>query len=397
MLRATNVVKAKLINLWVVFEAVRIHGPIPRIAIAETTGLSKQATSSLVDELLSLDFFKEEEIGKRRVGKPPRPVAINPAGAYALGFHVDFGRFTAIVMDLGGEVRLRETRPLEDTSPTVVAAVLARMAEHILRESGIDRQQFLGIGLATPGPFGVPGISPPRLPGWDGLVLAERLRSECGLPVSLANDGQCAVTAEWRFGTVARRLTNFVYVYLGNGLGSGIMLGGSGAFGGANGNAGEFGHIIAVPGGQACICGKRGCLENYVSVDSLTRHLMKNGVDVGSALDFESRFSAEDRIVAAWIDQAVEPLRMGLNALENLFDPQTIMLGGDAPGWLIEALVERVMPLHPSISRPDRDMPRLMKAELGADAVARGAGALPLLTMLNPQYRDCREVGSATQ
>ena len=387
MLRATNVVKAKLINLWVVFEAVRIHGPIPRTGIAETTGLSKQATSTLVDELLSLDFLKEEEIGKRRVGKPPTPVAVNPEGAHALGFHVDFGRFTAIVMNLGGEVRLRETHPLGDTEPAAMAAVLARTAERILGESGIDRQRFLGIGLATPGPFGVRGISPPRLPGWDGLVLAEHLRRECSLPVSLANDGQSAVTAEWRFGAVARKLTNFVYVYLGNGLGTGIMLGGSGAFGGANGNAGEFGHTIAVPGGHACICGKRGCLETYVSVDSLARFLAEKGVDAGGALDFERRFSAANPIVAAWIDQAVEPLRMGLNTLENVFDPETIMLGGDAPDWLIEALIEGVKPLYPSIARPDRDLPRLMKAELGGDAVARGAAALPLLTMLNPQYR----------
>lgn len=61
------------------------------------------------------------------------------------------------------------------------------------------------------------------------------------------------------------------------GLGSGVMVQ-SAAFGGANGNAGEFGHITAVPGGHPCICGKRGCLETYVSIDSAMRYLGERGV-----------------------------------------------------------------------------------------------------------------------
>src|SRR5215475_15929599 len=86
LLSATNIVKAKLINIWVVFEAIRIHGPIARTAIAELTGLSKQATSDLVDELLSMQFVREEKSSGRGVGKPPTPISIEPAGAYSLGF-----------------------------------------------------------------------------------------------------------------------------------------------------------------------------------------------------------------------------------------------------------------------------------------------------------------------
>ncbi|WP_448150268.1 ROK family protein [Labrys miyagiensis] len=311
---------------------------------------------------------------------------INPEGAYTIGFHVDFGRFTAIVMNLDGDVLLRESRRLEATAPAAVANLLAGTADRILRETAIDPRQFLGIGLATPGPFGVKGMNPPRLPGWDGVVLTKLLREVANLPVALANDGQCAVTAEWRFGTVARRLTNFVYVYLGNGLGTGIMLQGA-AFGGANGNAGEFGHMICVPGGQPCICGKRGCLETYVSMDSLMRFLGASGIEIDDPQQLEESFSADHPLVAAWMEEGLEPLRTGLNALENLFDPQTIMFGGDAPTWLIEAFIRRVEPLHTSISRTERDLPRVMRSDLGAGAVARGAAALPVLAMLNPQYR----------
>ena len=386
MLRATNAVKAKLINLWVVFEAIRIHGPVPRIGIAETTGLSKQATSDLVDELLELGFVREEKSGEKRVGKPPKPITVNPDGGFTIGFHVDYGRAAAIVMNLGGDVLHREARPLNSVDAAAVARDLAGSVDGLLAKAKVDTERFLGIGLATPGPFGVEGMNPPRLPGWDGLILTRELKAATGLPVALANDGQCAVTAEWRFGAAARTLRNFVYLYLGNGLGTGIMIEGA-AFGGANGNAGELGHTISVPGGHACICGKNGCLETYVSVDSLTRFLAERGSEIGDPQDLEERFSADHPLVAAWIAEGIEPLRLGLNTLENLFDPQTIMFGGDAPPWLIEAFIERVEPLHISISRTGRELPRLMKADLGADAVARGAATLPVLAMLNPQYR----------
>ena len=89
MLTATNVVKAKLINLWVVFDTIRVNGGISRSGIADATGLSKQASSDLVDELIALQFVQETKVAKRGVGKPPTPLGINPEGAYSLGFHVD--------------------------------------------------------------------------------------------------------------------------------------------------------------------------------------------------------------------------------------------------------------------------------------------------------------------
>jgi predicted NBD/HSP70 family sugar kinase len=386
LLSATNIVKAKLINIWVVFEAIRIRGPISRSGIADVTGLSKQATSELVDELLSMRFVREEKSSGGGVGKPPKPISINPGGAFTLGFHVDFGQVASVAINLAGEVLAREDHALEDLTPERAVDDIGRAATKLLETTGIPRDRLLGIGLATPGPFAVAGLSPPRLPGWDGVELRKLLQEATGLGVSLANDGQCAVTAEWRFGEIARRLINFVYVYVGMGLGSGVMIHGA-AIGGASGNAGEFGHTTVVPGGHGCICGKNGCLETYVSVDAAMRHLAAQGIEVESMTAFEERFDAAHPAIASWIADSIEPLRIGLNTIENLFDPQTIMIGGTAPAWLIDALVEGVQPLYPSVGRHNREIPRLIKAELGRDAVARGAAVLPVLSRLNPQYQ----------
>lgn len=387
LLSATNAVKAKLINLWVVFDTIRMNGGISRSGIADETGLSKQASSDLVDELIAMQFVQETKPSGRRVGKPPTPLGLNPDGAFTLGFHVDVGQMSAIAVNLAGEVLHREDHALNDLEPQHAVVQLELAAKRLLASANIPADRFLGIGLATPGPFAVKGLSPPRLPGWDGLALRDLLRKATGYNVSLANDGQCAIIAEWRFGEAARRLSNFVYVYFGIGLGSGVMVH-SAAFGGASGNAGELGHLTVVPGGHDCICGKRGCLETYVSVDSAMRHLGGRGIDIQTMAEFARRFGPDAPEIAAWIADGVEPLRTGLNAVENLFDPQLIMIGGNAPDWLIDAFMARVEPLPPSVGRIERTLPRIMKSELGPDAVARGAAVLPLLATLNPLYRE---------
>ncbi|SNB77838.1 Sugar kinase of the NBD/HSP70 family, may contain an N-terminal HTH domain [Arboricoccus pini] len=387
MLSATNVVKAKLINRWLVFDTIRRESGIARAGIATSTGLSKQAISDLVDELIALGLIKESKSAERRVGKPPTPLCINPEGAYALGFHVDVGQMSAIVANLAGDVLCRRDQSLNDLEPERAVTELFAAAKALIREVKIPRDRFLGIGLATPGPFGVAGLSPPRLPGWDGLRLRTLLHEASGFPVSLSNDGQCATIAEWRFGDAARGLTHFVYVYFGIGMGSGVMIN-SAIFGGASGNAGELGHLTVVPGGHECICGKRGCLETYVSVDAAIRHLSAEGIEVASPAAFAATFDDSHPLISSWIGAGVEPFRNALNALENLFDPQTIMIGGNAPDWLIEVFMAKAEPLLPSVGRIERTLPRIIRSDLGVDAVVRGAAVLPLLTTLNPQYRE---------
>ncbi|ODT14062.1 MAG: hypothetical protein ABS35_35965 [Kaistia sp. SCN 65-12] len=387
LLSATNIVKAKLINLWIVFDTIRINAGISRSGVADTTGLSKQAISDLVDELISMGLVQETKSTQRRIGKPPIALSINPDGAYSLGFHVDVGVLSAIATNLAGDVLFREDRLLDELEPERAVIELADVARHLMKVTSLPLDRFLGIGLATPGPFAVAGFSPPRLPGWDGVALRGMLQEATGFPVSLTNDGQCAIIAEWRFGEAARGLTNFVYVYFGIGMGSGVMIHGA-TFGGASGNAGELGHLTVVPGGHPCSCGKRGCLETYVSVDSAMKYLLANGVEVDSIAEFAMSFDATDTHMEAWIADGLEPFRNAINALENLFDPQTIMIGGNAPDWMIGAFMSRLEPLLPSIGHIERKLPRIMKSDLGADAVARGAAVLPILATLNPQYRN---------
>ena len=121
--------------------------------------------------------------------------------------------------------------------------------------------------MAMPGPFGVEGLTsvgPTALPGWQDFPIAEELQQLTGIPVTVENDATAAAIGERLYG-VARNLNSFVYLFIGTGLGAGLFLDGH-LYKGSRHNAGEIGHMIVSPGGLQCDCGKRGCLERYVSL-----------------------------------------------------------------------------------------------------------------------------------
>ena len=112
-------------------------------------------------------------------------LSINPDGAFTLGLHVDFGQLSSVVVNLAGGVLHRQDLPLDDLEPERAARAISRIVARLLGATQLPLDRFLGIGLATPGPFAVAGLSPPRLPGWDGVGSA-RLAARRDGPQCLA-------------------------------------------------------------------------------------------------------------------------------------------------------------------------------------------------------------------
>jgi predicted NBD/HSP70 family sugar kinase len=383
-LRATNVSHGKLVNLWVVFETIRLHGPLSRSDIARLTTLSKPSVSSLVDELDELGLIREGALRTGGVGKPSTPLDLNPEGAFTLGLHLDYGRATAVLTDLIGGVRHREVWALDTSDQLRTLRTIARQIKGLLRKGKVDRTRLMGMGLVMPGPFGVAGLSPTRLPRWDGIAVRAALEADLRMPVMLANDGTGAAMAEWRFGA-AKGHENFVYVFVGNGIGTGLVANGR-LVGGEDGNAGEIAHVVVRPEGHACICGKHGCLETYISLDSALHHLSRNGVILSSMEEFERCVKPGDALVEEWLAAAIGPFRLGINLIENLFNPEAIYLGGDFPPWLLDLFMSRILPLPISVNSNHSQQTRLRRAALGQDAAAIGAAALAVAASLNPDY-----------
>ncbi len=134
---------------------------------------------------------------------------------------------------------------------------------------------LLGIGIGAPNANFYTGLieQPANLKWADKTPLAKLVADNYKIPVKLTNDAKAAAIGEMKFG-VAKGMKNFIVLTLGTGLGSGIVVNGEVVYG-ADGYAGEFGHVIVNANGRTCGGGRRGCLEAYVSATGICRTIYK--------------------------------------------------------------------------------------------------------------------------
>jgi predicted NBD/HSP70 family sugar kinase len=382
----TNLEHARSHNRRVAIETVRLHGPLSRAEIARLTGLTSQTVSNIVDELQAAGMLRADAPRMGGRGQPATPLSIDPDGAYSVGLQFDHHGLTAVLVDLAGQVRRRLTATVADLRPETAVAQMARSVKELRAKSRIDWSRVLGAGLAMPGPFNPAGqrlMGPTSLPGWedpDVDAIAERI----GLPLLMENDAKAAAIGEHLHGR-AKRLSSFVYLFLGMGLGTGLFVDGH-VYKGAGRNAGEIGHIIVAPDGRPCHCGNRGCLERYVSLRAAYEALGIRSFDRDTPEALARRLEAGDRKVIDWLASTIAPLRLAINMLEAMLDPETIILGGVMSEPLLRWIADNLEPLDVSVAdHPDRPMPRLIVGTAGPDTPALGAAALPIFDELNPQ------------
>ena len=384
----TNLEQAKSHNRRVVIEAVRSHGELSRAEIARITALSSQTASNIVEELVAAGLLQAEPMRKPRRGQPAIPYSINPSGAYSIGLQLDHQALIGVVINLAGKVCFRAEQTVDRPTPEVALPILVRMIHDLREGAGLGSKDALGIGFAMPGPFGVEGMSsvgPTTLPGWHDFPISQELHKQTGLQVTVENDANAAAIGE-RLHGVARKLNDFVYIFIGTGLGAGMFLNGH-LYRGNRRNAGEIGHMTVMPDGLPCGCGNRGCLECYVSLRAAYEFLSLPDVDHASPLQLEEMITNNDAHMDQWIADTVTPLRQAIHNLELMFDPEAIILGGFMPLSVIEKIIAALEPLLLSISAyTERSVPRVLVGAAGRDTAVLGAAALPIFGEFNPQF-----------
>lgn len=377
-LRGTNQELGKPYNRRIVLETIRTSAPISRAGIARKVGLTVQTVSNITRELEQAGLVKGALAPPRGRGQPPRDLTLNPEGGFAIGLHVTPIGIESALIDLAGAVIARRNLESSRSDPDQAFREVGKLTADLRRLRPGDR--MLGIGMVIPGPFGVESMSfvgSTTLEGWKGIDIRARLADVAELPAFVEVDVAAAALGERLYG-LGKTFREFYYLYFGVGLG-GTLVQGAQMLRGANGNAGEIGHLPIVPDGEICPCGNRGCLERYVSVDALRRYLKDAD---GTGFDAGRRSAATD----AWIASAAPMLCTAVVAIENLFDPETIVMGGLAPRDILDGLLAAAAPLRPSVAeRGGRSQPRVLVSELGKDAVLRGAAALAVSGVLSPR------------
>ncbi|WP_445500821.1 ROK family transcriptional regulator [Microvirga sp. G4-2] len=374
-------------NRRVVLDVVRQLGPVGRMEISRHAHLSTQAVSNIVEELVADGLLIRT--GRLRAGRglPPIQFAVNPNGGMTAGIEIAADHISTLLVDIGGRVRAQRTLSIQQNDPEAVLPVIKAEIEAAQAQLKPPVPQLLGIGVVMPGPFNVEGmtsVGPTTLSGWFDFDATAGIGHMLGSPITLENDATAAAVGE-RLHGAAKDLKNFCLIYFGQGLGLGIMIDGR-PYRGANGNAGEIGHVLVEKGGRLCSCGQNGCLEAYASIHALTERLAAAGIRNIDYTHLERLHQEKHPVVEAWVQEAAGYLAPQIAMLENLFDPEAIVIGGALPPGLLEDLTQAMQPLPLSVAlRRNRNEARLIQGRTGRLTAALGAAALPLLEAMTPR------------
>ena len=251
---------------------------------------------------------------------------------------------------------------------------LLRVIDAVIR--GLRRDDVAAIGCGVPGLVSRDAVLrfAPNLPGIVELPVGAALAASTGLPVRVDNDNTCALWGEHLLGA-ARGVSHAVLIGLGTGIGGGLLLDGRLARG-ANGFAGEIGHMVVVRGGIPCVCGRRGCWERYASGTALGRlgreaGLGERGEDV-TALAMQG-----DPAALAVFEEFADWFAVGLVNLVHVLDVSRCVIAGgvvEAGDVLIDAVLRA---FEARLVAPEHRPPvQIVGATLGERAAAIGAALL---------------------
>ncbi|WP_189985628.1 ROK family protein [Streptomyces capoamus] len=294
------------------------------------------------------------------------------------------GMKAALVGDDGTLLhRARRATGRERGPDAVLAGILDFAAE--LRDHGVERygEPAGAAGIAVPGIVDEhtgTAVYAANL-GWRDVPLRALLTERLGLPVALGHDVRTGGLAEGRIGA-GRGADRFLFVPLGTGIAGAIGIDGR-VESGAHGFAGEIGHIVVRPGGAACPCGQRGCLERYASAAAVSEAWAAacGDPDADAADCARAVASGHPDAVRVW-RTAVDALADGLLTALTLLDPRTLIIGGglaEAGEVLFRPLREAVRQ-RVTFQRP----PAIVPAALGDTAGCLGAGLLAQALLTAP-------------
>lgn len=286
----------------------------------------------------------------------------------ALGCDLGATNLRVALVSEGGEILASVREALKDRSPEVVATELGRLAESVLAlaQRSFDEIAGVGVGLAGQilGDSGVVVVGPNL--GWRDVDFASPVQKALGRPARIINDLSAAAWGESRAGA-ATQVRDALVVFLGSGVGAGLILGGR-LYEGASGLAGELGHVKVRPGERLCGCGERGCLEAYVGGHNVAvrlRELVEAGQ--GEAILGAADGAIEnvgpralgaaaedgDPFALAFLEEMASFLGLAIGNAITLLNPEKLVLGGGMFHGIsaLRPLVEREIRKHAGVAQ----------------------------------------------
>ena len=324
-------------NRRVILAALHDLGTCSRKEISQTTGLDQATVTRAIAPLLDNGIV--EEVGLVRGGRGRRSISLDFSATrrYILCFRLQRRSFSVAAFNLRGSA-IESTEfsiPRGQSARKTFAAIVDEMDIRIGRLDRID-----GIGIAVPGPFlerDERVILMTESPEWQGFDLIPELRLRyTDIAVHSTHDAKAAALAEWRDRGRSSGTRVLLYVSAGQGIGSALVVGGQ-VYRGAQGLAGELGHMSINVDGPVCKCGNAGCLELYASRIALLRIIRERAsTENGSILTPSTSFAEvvdayrnRDALAVEEVNRVARYLAQGIANCINFANPDLVIIGDE--------------------------------------------------------------------
>lgn len=335
-LKAVGGVKESLI-----INMIRRRGPISRVDIAKVTGLTAPTITNISGKLIENGLIHEYMVGEYSGGR--RPVLLRVNSEIANMIIVDIRSKDMIGYLINGGLEIKE-QTCDDIQHLGEEKILALLQETITQcYSSQHGKLAIAIGIIVRGPVlskeGLSLFSPSA--GWRNVPLKYIVEKEFDLPVFVENDMRAMALGAYHYGPY-RDIKNAVFLGVGGGIGSGIILNGE-LYRGLGDSAGEIGHTVVDATGPLCSCGNRGCLEamasesalvNLVAAEimngenSLVADLVKGDCSVIRPKHIYAAAEDGDTLSLQKLQQVGQYIGMGVANVINIFNPQLVLIGG---------------------------------------------------------------------
>lgn len=301
-----------------------------RRELGEVTDLSRSTVAARLDALVNAGYLREAGTATSSGGRPPTLLTFDDLTPTVLAADLGVTHGRVAVTNARGEILAEQV--LESRIAAGPESVLGEVCDRfdkLLEKVGRDPATVCGIGIGVPGPVEFEQarvVRPPVMPGWHDYPVREAVGRRFKAPLYLENDANLMALGEHQVNFPDE--STLLFLKVGSGLGAGIIAGGD-VLRGADGAAGDIGHVRIKGGTDVCTCGAIGCLAASASGTAMARELRDQGFAALTSRDVVSFVAKGEPAAVAVVHRSGLLVGEVLATAISLLNPRVLVIGGD--------------------------------------------------------------------
>ena len=303
---------------------------ISQSEVVQLTGLKPPTVFRIFSSLEEgglIEVVDKKVKASERKGRRPVYYRCKSDARFVIGIDFWVRSASIVIVNFSGEPVYKEVAELYDfINAQQVVTVLKELIEKSLQRSGIQLDRLIGIGIGAPGRVDIDSgtvVHYGRISGMSNFSIKAPIEEAFGMPVYVHNNATVVALSEYRYG-VAQGKRTLLTVLIRSGVGGSFINDGH-IFVTNNKTTLEIGHMSIDINGRECECGHRGCLESYVSEESLIHDIREAGVEI-TINDLDQAIDSKNTTVLEVLDEQVRVLSEGVYSLFQLFGPDSFLL-----------------------------------------------------------------------